>query len=74
MRLRNDDGAWGEWQPFTNSFRWMLANSAGERTVSAEVRNGSASAVMSDTIQLDGVVIDAPEENHRVYLPAVTGN
>ena len=72
MRLRNDDGAWGEWQPFSNSFRWVLAEIAGERTVSAEVRNGSASAMMSDTIQLDAVVIISPAEAHRVYLPAVT--
>ena len=72
MRLRNDDGAWGEWRPFSNSFRWMLADSAGERMVSAEVRNGSASAMMSDTIQLDAVVIISPAEAHRVYLPAVT--
>ena len=72
MRLRNDDGAWGEWRPFSNSFGWMLAEVAGERMVSAEVRSGSVSAVMSDTIQLEGVVINAPEENHRVYLPAVT--
>ena len=47
MRLRNDNGVWGEWQPFSNSFRWVLAEIAGERTVSAEVRNGSASAMMS---------------------------
>ena len=39
MRLRNDAGAWGDWQPFTNEFPWTIAGGVGIHTVSAELRS-----------------------------------
>ena len=50
MRLHNDGEGWGNWQPFQNSFSWRLANGAGTRTVTAELRKTGASATSSDTI------------------------
>jgi uncharacterized protein YkwD len=52
MRLRNDGGEWGEWQPFQNQLAWRLMHTAGLRMVEAEMRNGSSTVVTSDTIEL----------------------
>ncbi len=66
MRLRNDDGAWTNWQPFQNTTDWTLAPVGGERTVWAEMRTGSQTASSSDSIYLDvtnpptGVSISGP--------------
>ena len=53
MRLRNDDGAWGAWQPFQSTLDWTLGNAAGERTVHVELRNTRGTVSSSDTITLD---------------------
>ncbi len=53
MRLRNDDGAWGAWQPFQSTLDWTLGNAAGERTVHVELRNARGTVRSSDTIMLD---------------------
>jgi uncharacterized protein YkwD len=52
MRLRNDDGAWGAWQPFQSSLDWELSCGAGTHTVSVEMRNIVSTASSSDTIEL----------------------
>ncbi|MDW8395192.1 MAG: CAP domain-containing protein [Anaerolineae bacterium] len=52
MRLRNDDGEWGQWQPFSNSFTWQLNAVAGLRQVCAELRSGSRRETTCDTILL----------------------
>ncbi len=55
MRLKNDDGAWGTWQPFTKNVRWTLPWTQGVHTVSVELRkNGqtAAGASASDHIEL----------------------
>ncbi|MEW6648741.1 MAG: CAP domain-containing protein [Chloroflexota bacterium] len=54
MRLRNDDGAWGAWQPFRSSLTWRLNWLRGVRTVSVELRRSGQSTVTgsSDTIEL----------------------
>ncbi|NTU61816.1 MAG: hypothetical protein HGB05_00050 [Chloroflexi bacterium] len=52
MRLKNDNGAWGSWQPFQNNVPWTIANGVGTRTVTAELRTGSTVVTSSDTIYL----------------------
>lgn len=52
-RFRNGGGAWSAWSPFDNEMQWTLTNTAGEQTVTAELRatNGSIRSV-SDSIIL----------------------
>jgi uncharacterized protein YkwD len=52
MRLKNDSGAWGDWQTFQNNVAWTLANGVGTHTVSAELKTGSTVVTSSDTIYL----------------------
>jgi hypothetical protein len=52
MRLRNDEGAWGPWQPFQPRLNWRLNWVKGIRTVTVELRNGSQTTQSSDTIEL----------------------
>jgi uncharacterized protein YkwD len=52
MRLRNDDGAWGDWQPFQSSLKWELGCGAGLHTVSVEMRNAARTTSSSDSIKL----------------------
>jgi hypothetical protein len=60
IRLRNDNGAWSEWQPFNNTLDWQLPNSAGLHAVSAEIRDGAKSASGMDSIQLTSAAPSAP--------------
>jgi uncharacterized protein YkwD len=54
-RLRNENGAFGAWQPFSNNVAWQLSPGDGEKTVFAEVRNASLQVfAASDTILLTG--------------------
>lgn len=70
MRLRNDSGAWSEWQPFQKSFTWTLDGSAGEHILSAELRSGDATYRTCDKISVTPVVAAAPAvDDHQVYLP-----
>jgi uncharacterized protein YkwD len=52
MRLKNDNGTWGDWQTFQNNVAWTIANGVGTHTVTAELKNGSTVATSSDTIYL----------------------
>ncbi len=55
MRLKNDDQAWGNWQPFTKNVRWTLTWTQGVHTVSVELRKSgqiAAGASASDHIEL----------------------
>jgi len=52
MRLRNDDGLFGPWRPFTSDLDWSLADGTGLRTVTVEMRDGRTRATSSDTILL----------------------
>ncbi len=53
MRLRNDSGTWTAWMPYQERINgWNLPWTAGTRTVSVELRNGSTSTSASDTIYL----------------------
>jgi hypothetical protein len=56
MRLANDDLAWTEWLTYQTSLDWQLPAAHGqELAVYLQVRDaaGNASAVVSDTIDLD---------------------
>ena len=55
MRLRNDQDGWGDWRPFQSTPSWELPMREGEHTVWAELRDGDATTVSSDTIRLDQV-------------------
>ena len=35
IRLQNDDGAWGYWQPFQAKMQWTIPDTPGIRTVTA---------------------------------------
>jgi uncharacterized protein YkwD len=59
MRLRNDNGNWGDWQPFQDNVTWTLGNGVGIRTVTAELKSGSTVVTSSDTIYL--TVADIPQ-------------
>jgi uncharacterized protein YkwD len=52
MRLRNDDGAWGDWQSFQSRLNWELGCGAGAHTVSVEMRNAVQTTSSSDSIEL----------------------
>lgn len=52
MRLRNDSGPWGAWQPFTNTLNWQLNWTQGTRQVCAELQSGSQTVTSCDTIEL----------------------
>lgn len=55
MRLRNDGGNWGDWQPFRSNIQWKLDWAQGVHTVSVELRKSgqiSAGAASSDSIEL----------------------
>jgi uncharacterized protein YkwD len=57
IRLRNDEENWSDWLPFHNSLTWNLPMSNGEHLVTAEMRNGEASATSQDTIVLTGMTM-----------------
>ncbi|MEZ4865931.1 MAG: CAP domain-containing protein [Caldilineaceae bacterium] len=52
IRLRNDGGAWSDWQPFQTEMAWTLAANSGTRLVEAELRRDTTVAGASDTIEL----------------------
>jgi uncharacterized protein YkwD len=52
MRLRNDNGPWGAWQPFSNSFNWTLNWVQGTREVCAQLQGSRGTVTTCDTIEL----------------------
>jgi uncharacterized protein YkwD len=54
MRLKNDDGAWSNWQPFQANLNWTLNWVQGTRTVTVEMRRfgQQSGTISSDTIDL----------------------
>ena len=53
MRLRNEDGVWTAWQPFSANAAWQLSFGNGTKTVNVEMRSGSTVRSSSDTIILE---------------------
>jgi hypothetical protein len=52
VRLRNNEDAWSEWQPFVNELEWSLPPTNGEHRVTAEMRDETWTTTSSDTILL----------------------
>jgi len=52
MRLRNDSLSWTAWMPYQTTLAWTLPNSAGEHTVTVELRRGAVTATSNDSIYL----------------------
>jgi uncharacterized protein YkwD len=73
MRLRNENGNWTSWQPFTaNVIDWQLSANNGLKQVFAELRDGGGTVLnASDTILLEGLItdtfIDVPQ-SHWAYV------
>lgn len=73
IRLRNDSGAWGDWQPFASSFTWTLNNSVGEHILSAELRSGGDTHSTCDKISLTSAVTAAAVvADFKVFLPSLS--
>jgi len=53
MRAANDGGAFGRWRTFESDFDWTLADAAGLRTVTVQMRAGRRAASGIDTIVLE---------------------
>ena len=52
MRLRVDSGEWSDWMPFQREFAWSLPPTAGNHTVTAELRGLTGQATSEDSIVL----------------------
>jgi uncharacterized protein YkwD len=69
VRLRNNDGAWSNWQAFNNSIAWQLPEQAGTHTVTVEMRKDGKTVSASDSVRLDlPLNIDFTD---FVYIPLV---
>jgi hypothetical protein len=64
MRLRNDSGAWTDWQSFQSTLSWTLNPGAGQHTVCVELRRGAQTVQSCDSIELS-------ESAYVYYLPTV---
>lgn len=59
MRFRNAGGSWSAWQAYSATAVWMLDGGNGLKTVEAEIRNGSGTALTaSDTIWLNELITE----------------
>jgi len=54
MRLRNDNGSFGPWQPFQSTLAWTLTALDGTRSVTVELRRDATVRSASDSILLTG--------------------
>lgn len=73
MRLRNDSGAWGEWQPFSSSFTWTINDGVGEHMNLAELRSGSDTHSSCDKINLTTATAVAARQRQLPTLSASFG-
>jgi len=76
MRLRNDDGSWGEWQQFQQEIPWSLSNVSGSRRVDVELKDSTTTVTSSDTIVLAASAPEATptpvfEPKFFVYLATI---
>lgn len=69
MRLRNDDGSWGEWQPFQPEVSWSLSNIAGSRRVEVELNDSTKTVTSSDTIVLTASAPEATPTPTVIFEP-----
>jgi uncharacterized protein YkwD len=52
MRLRNGEGAWGEWMPFAHEVTWLLPDRPGIHQVTVELIGRDGHTISNDTIEL----------------------
>lgn len=72
MRLSLNGGEWTAWQPFQNTFTWVLENNPGVHTVAAELRaEGRTNVFSEDQIQLVTPPPALPSQELIIYLPVV---
>lgn len=54
MRIKNDNDAWGNWQPFQKNLNgWLLSNIKGKRTVTVELKKTSTGQVVSSVDDIE---------------------
>ena len=59
MRFRNENGTWSSWQPYVADVNWTLSSGNGEKTVYAEIKDGTGEVrSASDTIMLNVVTVE----------------
>lgn len=52
VRLRNDQGPWSKWMPFSHNLTWDLPDTPGLHRVTAEMSGENGVATSSDAIQV----------------------
>jgi hypothetical protein len=50
MRIRNENGSWTSWEPFSANVTWQLSSGSGTKEVFVEIRRGGTVRAASDTI------------------------
>ncbi len=78
VRLRNENGFWSAWQPFTSDLNWTLSSGNGLKMVFMELSSGVNGAGVihsaSDTIWLQALNTPTAVTSslpHRIYLPVI---
>ncbi len=71
MRLKNENGSFGAWQPFQTELPWTLSACNGSKTVTAELKNPGTTITSSDSILLAAnpnlVLGGLPDTLHFIY-------
>ena len=75
MRFSNDGSSWSSWEGYVADKAWTLSSGNGEKTVYAEIKNGSTVYRASDTIVLSATctgpdsidLLDATVTTTEVY-------
>jgi len=52
IRLKNENGAFSDWQPFQTDLPWELSKCNGPKTVTAELKNATSTITSRDDITL----------------------
>ena len=70
IRLKNENGAWTDWQPFQNNMAWTLSACSGTKTVTAELKSATSDVTSSDNIDLTSspfILSGLPDNLHFTY-------
>lgn len=78
VRVRNENGFWSAWQPFSPDMNWTLSSGNGLKMVFVEMSSGADGAgtirSASDSIWLRTAVtptVVSSSTSHRVFLPVI---